>query len=114
MYDMRKLLSKIAGKTMSTTSTFSGSLLSTEKAARYVRKLPNKAVVLQEARQVTMGALVRDIDRVFISPGPIYESLHTDKIKWFAKSFYAAGFRKGDVVINTFTYHMSPAGILFH
>ena len=34
--------------------------------------------------------------------------------KWFAKSFWAAGFRKGDVVINTFTYHMSPAGILFH
>ena len=55
-----------------------------------------------------------DVDRVFISPGPIYEPLHTGAIKWFAKSFYAAGFRKGDVVINTFTYHMSPAGILFH
>ncbi len=55
-----------------------------------------------------------DVDRVFISPGPIYEPLHTGAIKWFAKSFYAAGFRKGDIVINTFTYHMSPAGILFH
>ena len=55
-----------------------------------------------------------DIERVFISPGPIYEPLQTAAIKWFAKSFYAAGFRKGDVVINTFTYHMSPAGILFH
>jgi len=55
-----------------------------------------------------------DVERVFISPGPIYEPLHTAAIKWFAKSFYAAGFRKGDVVVNTFTYHMSPAGILFH
>jgi len=55
-----------------------------------------------------------DVDRIFISPGPIYEPLHSEDIKWFAKSFYAAGFRKGDVVINTFTYHMSPAGILFH
>jgi len=55
-----------------------------------------------------------DVDRVFISPGPVYEPLHTGSIKWFAKSFYAAGFRKGDVVVNTFTYHMSPAGILFH
>lgn len=55
-----------------------------------------------------------DVDRVFISPGPIYEPLHTGAIKWFAKSFCAAGFRKGDVVINTFTYHLSPAGILFH
>jgi len=56
---------------------------------------------------------LEDIERVFISPGPIYE-IQPSSIKWFAKSFWAAGFRKGDVVINTFTYHMSPAGILFH
>jgi phenylacetate-CoA ligase len=55
-----------------------------------------------------------DVDRVFISPGPLYEPIQTAAIKWFAKSFWAAGFRKGDIVINTFTYHMSPAGILFH
>jgi len=55
-----------------------------------------------------------DIDRIFISPGPIYEPIQTASIQWFAKSFWAAGFRKGDVVVNTFTYHMSPAGILFH
>lgn len=55
-----------------------------------------------------------DVERVFISPGPIYEPIQHSGIKWFAKSFWAAGFRKGDVVINTFTYHMSPAGILFH
>ena len=55
-----------------------------------------------------------EVERIFISPGPIYEPLHTGAIKWFAKSFYAAGFRKGDIVVNTFTYHMSPAGILFH
>ena len=55
-----------------------------------------------------------DIDRVFLSPGPIYEPIQHAGIKWFAKSFWAAGFRKGDVVVNTFTYHLSPAGILFH
>ena len=54
-----------------------------------------------------------DIERVFISPGPVYEPLHSSKIKWFTRSFWAAGFRKGDVVINTFTYHLSPAGTLF-
>jgi phenylacetate-CoA ligase len=53
------------------------------------------------------------VERVFISPGPIYE-IQPSRVPWFAKSFWAAGFRKGDVVINTFTYHMSPAGILFH
>jgi phenylacetate-CoA ligase len=55
-----------------------------------------------------------DIDRVFISPGPVYEPIQHAGIKWFAKSFWAAGFRKGDVLVNTFTYHLSPAGILFH
>jgi len=55
-----------------------------------------------------------EVERVFISPGPIYEPLHTANIKWFARAFYAAGFRKGDIVINTFTYHLSPAGVLFH
>ncbi len=56
---------------------------------------------------------LEDVERVFISPGPIYE-IQPSSIQWFAKSFWAAGFRKGDVVVNTFTYHMSPAGILFH
>jgi phenylacetate-CoA ligase len=60
-----------------------------------------------------LATLPENVERVFISPGPIYE-IQPSRVKWFAKSFWAAGFRKGDVVINTFTYHMSPAGILFH
>ncbi|MGD0779718.1 MAG: AMP-binding protein [Dehalococcoidales bacterium] len=60
-----------------------------------------------------IGMPKENIERVFISPGPIYE-IQPSSCKWFAKAFWAAGFRKGDVVINTFTYHMSPAGILFH
>ncbi len=88
---------------------------------RDLEKLPITRKVdlieLQRERPPYGGFLtisIEDVDRVFISPGPIYEPLHTGSIKWFAKSFYAAGFRKGDVVINTFTYHMSPAGVLFH
>jgi phenylacetate-CoA ligase len=54
-----------------------------------------------------------DVERIFISPGPIYEC-QPASIKWFARSFWAAGFRKGDIAVNTFTYHMSPAGVLFH
>lgn len=57
---------------------------------------------------------LEEVERIFISPGPIYEPHPTARIQWFAKSFYAAGFRKGDVVINAFTYHLSPAGLLFH
>ncbi|MFC2069011.1 phenylacetate--CoA ligase family protein [Chloroflexota bacterium] len=55
-----------------------------------------------------------DVERVFLSPGPVYEPIQHSGIKWFAKAFWAAGFRKGDMVVNTFTYHLSPAGLLFH
>ncbi len=54
-----------------------------------------------------------EIERIFVSPGPIYE-YQPSGIQWFARSFHAAGFGRGDVVVNTFTYHMSPAGMLFH
>lgn len=55
-----------------------------------------------------------EIDRVFITPGPLYGPHQSEGISWFGKTIYAAGFRRGDVVINTPSYHMSPAGILFH
>jgi len=74
-------------------------------------------IELQKATPPYGGFLTippEEVDRIFISPGPVYEPIQHAGIKWFAKSFWAAGFRKGDVVINTFTYHMSPAGILFH
>jgi len=74
-------------------------------------------IELQRANPPYGGFLaipVEDVERVFLSPGPVYEPIQHSGIKWFAKSFWAAGFRKGDVVINTFTYHLSPAGILFH
>jgi phenylacetate-CoA ligase len=60
-----------------------------------------------------LASPIEDVERVFVSPGPIYE-IQPSSSKWFAKSLWAAGFRKGDVATNTFTYHMSPAGILLH
>jgi phenylacetate-CoA ligase len=57
---------------------------------------------------------LNEVDRVFITPGPIYEPLQTESISWFGRAFWAAGFRKGDVVVNTFSYHLSPGGLLFH
>ncbi len=76
----------------------------------------NDLIEAQKANPPFGGLLAvppEDVERIFISPGPIYE-YQSSGIQWFARSFYAAGFRKGDIVVNTFTYHMSPAGILFH
>jgi phenylacetate-CoA ligase len=52
--------------------------------------------------------------RLFTSPGPIFEpeSAHADAWRG-ARALHAAGFRKGDVVLNTFSYHLTPGGFIF-
>ena len=49
--------------------------------------------------------------RVFQSPGPIYEPEGHATDYWrMARSIYAAGFRAGDLVHCSFSYHLTPAG----
>src|SRR5512144_1709994 len=49
--------------------------------------------------------------RVFASPGPIYEPEGRRADYWrLARALFAAGFRRGDLVHNCFTYHFTPAG----
>jgi phenylacetate-CoA ligase len=51
--------------------------------------------------------------RVFASPGPIYEPEGTAKDYWrMARAIYAAGFRRGELAHNCFSYHFVPAGSL--
>ncbi len=49
--------------------------------------------------------------RVFASPGPIYEPESFRSDYWgFARALHAAGFRRGELVHNCFSYHFTPAG----
>lgn len=49
------------------------------------------------------------LGRVFSSPGPIYEPEGRVADYWrTARALYAAGFRAGDLVHNSFSYHMTP------
>jgi len=51
--------------------------------------------------------------RIFASPGPIYEPETRCPDGWrFARALFAAGFRAGDLVHNTFSYHFTPAGAM--
>jgi len=51
--------------------------------------------------------------RVFASPGPIYDPQGDKKDFWgFARALYAAGFRAGELVHNSFSYHFTPAGFM--
>ena len=57
---------------------------------------------------------VAQYSHVFASPGPIYEPGYEVTDFWrFARALYAAGFRPGDLVHNTFSYHFTPAGKMF-
>jgi phenylacetate-CoA ligase len=48
---------------------------------------------------------------VFASPGPIYEPEgHAGDYWRLARALFAAGFRAGDLVHNSFSYHLTPAG----
>ncbi len=51
--------------------------------------------------------------RIFASPGPIFEPETTREDSWrMSRALFAAGFRKGMLVHNTFSYHFSPAGAM--
>ncbi len=51
--------------------------------------------------------------RLFTSPGPIYEPEGRHDDAWrSARGLFAAGFRLGDVVLNTFSYHLTPGGFI--
>ncbi len=55
-----------------------------------------------------------DVRRIFVSPGPIYDPEGSAQDYWgFAPALFAAGFRRGNVVLNTFSYHLTPAGAMF-
>ncbi len=51
--------------------------------------------------------------RLFTSPGPIFEPEASHADPWRgARALFAAGFRPGDVVLNTFSYHLTPGGFI--
>ena len=61
------------------------------------------------------SALVRGpaMSRIFASPGPIYEPEGAGKDYWRAgRALFAAGFRAGELVHNSFSYHMTPGAFI--
>ena len=57
---------------------------------------------------------IEGLARFFISPGPIAEPQGRRGDFWrIARALFAAGFRNGDRVHNCFSYHFTPAGMMF-
>jgi len=51
---------------------------------------------------------------ICMSPGPTYNSPGADDsyLKRVEKAFFGCGLRPGDILVNTFAYHVSPMGLL--
>jgi phenylacetate-CoA ligase len=71
---------------------------------------------LQKEKPPFAGFAATDLShygRYFVSPGPIFEPETRSADPWrAARAIVAAGFRKGDVVLNTFSYHLTPGGFI--
>lgn len=81
--------------------------------------LSKSALIDLQAETAPLGGLetadVGAMRRLFLSPGPIAEAQgrgETDHWR-MARALFAAGIRKGDRVLNCFSYHLTPAGFMF-
>jgi len=73
-------------------------------------------VELQQADPPFGGFLAVPVDKlqhIFFSPGPLYEPHAGERavMDTIREMFGVAGFGSGDVVINTFGYHLIPTGL---
>jgi phenylacetate-CoA ligase len=75
-------------------------------------------LIEMQAAQPPFGGLTTipagEMARLYVSPGPIADPEGRGADWWrFARALFAAGFRKGDIVQNCFSYHFTPAGAMF-
>lgn len=82
--------------------------------------LPKDEIVALQQADPPFGGMLgvppEKVTHIFFSPGPIYEPApEPDEGAWDVAvgALKMTGFKPGDVVLNSFTYHLVPAGFLF-
>lgn len=82
-----------------------------------VAVLSKDALPALQQEHPPLGGLLADgarVVRLFASPGPIYEPQLAGPDPWnWAPALGACGIGPDDVVLNCFSYHLSPAGAMF-
>jgi len=55
----------------------------------------------------------KGLRRIYMSPGPVFEpgEWRYQDTRW-AQALYACGLRRGDIVVNTFNYHVTPLALM--
>ncbi len=95
-----------------------GDVISREALAKLPVTRKSELLELQKARRADdpfggFASIVRGprMPRIFASPGTIYEPEGEARDYWrTARALHAAGFRSGELIHNSFSYHMTPAG----
>jgi phenylacetate-CoA ligase len=93
-----------------------GDIRSLDDLARLPVTPKARLVEMQKENPPFGGLLAVPLDkvrRIFRSPGPIYDPQGFDEGWGWEEALFAAGFRRGDICINTFGYQMTPAGMMF-
>ena len=88
--------------------------------AKAYSKIPltrkSELIKLQQDNRPPGGFTANNVSpftHIYASPGPIYEPGFAVADFWrLARSLYASGFRSGDLVHNSFSYHLAPAGMM--
>lgn len=92
-------------------------ILTVEDLSRLPITTKDELLAAQHAQPPFGGFLAArddEIARIFVSPGPLHEpQLRSDTDgRGFAQVFKTAGIGPGDRVLNTWSYHLVPAGLL--
>lgn len=82
--------------------------------------LPKDDIVAHQQANPPFGGMLAipqdEVTHIFFSPGPIYEPApEPNESAWevAVEALKKSGFQKGEVVLNSFSYHLVPAGFLF-
>ena len=124
--DLLAALPKQIAQAQTATSAFTkildgvkpGDVTSREALANLPVTRKSELLELQKARRADdpfggFASIVRGprMPRIFASPGTIYEPEGEARDYWrTARALHAAGFRSGELIHNSFSYHMTPAG----
>ena len=89
-----------------------------DRAALQQLPILRKQTLMQAQQQtppfgdfVNLAAL--EGQRVFMSPGPVWEPQLPGSDPWqAARALHAAGIRRGDRIHNAFSYHLTPGGFI--
>lgn len=117
---LRALLTASIGKAPALKKQLRGVEIRTLKDRAALATVPvfrkSDLLALQKAKPPFAGFAATKtgaLKRLLMSPGPIFDPEGYAGDWWGAgRAFFAAGFRKGDVVLNTFSYHFTPGGFI--